>query len=152
MREGVWFILGLIFLIIEIFAPGMIALWLAAGCFIVALLKLIGLTNSFSLQLVIWVLSSSVLLVFWHRYYKDKVLKPKRVKQEELSGLAEGDVLGKRGTLLKDTSPSVVGKIKLYSPVYGLSEWDATSNEHIEAGAEVEVIGVDGTKLIVRRA
>lgn len=146
-----WIILAIFFVILEIFTPGLLALWFGVGCFVVAVLTFSKITIGIASQIIVWAISSCILLLFWHTYYKKGLFKSKKLQASELSGLAEGELIGKRGNLMSEINPSQPGKVKLHAPVYGLSEWDATSTEKLEAGIEVEVLGVEGTKLIVRR-
>lgn len=72
-----WFILGIVFLIAELFLPGFIIMFFGVGALITALLTQFGIISSFNIQIIVFIASSVIsLLTFrkrWSTYFSGNV-------------------------------------------------------------------------------
>ncbi len=133
----VWIILGIIFVIIEIFDPAFFFIALGIGAIATGLLSLIEL--SIPLQIIIFAVTSFVAFLFTRKVGK-RVLR-------HASGETNVYALkGKTGHVTKAIPAEGKGYVKI-----GGEEWVAITPDNlaIEEGAKVTVIDFEGNKLIV---
>ena len=132
-----WLIASGIFFIGEIFTVGFLIFWFAIG----ALLTMIAsfFINNIFIQAVIFVVSSSILLLLTKPLVNKFVVK-KTVPTNVY------EVIGKKGivTVAIDSNHGK-GQVKV-----GNETWTAVSDEILSQDTEVEVLKVDGVKLIVK--
>jgi inner membrane protein len=135
-----WLVLGLILLIVEMATGTTYLLWPAVAAFVTALVALIFPTNWIA-EMALFAVLIIVLTYFGHPLVK-------RWRDEgAASGLNERNLtmIGKRGVVANFANG--VGSVKIADTI-----WRAVSEEALEAGQNVEVAGVDGVTLKVRRA
>lgn len=136
----IWAVLAAAFLVGEIFTAGFFLLWFGVGAAAAAVLARLGLGASY--QWGSFALLSGVLVVL-SRKFAQKVTKepPERVGADR--------VIGKVGVVLEKIDPTTdSGRVRVEK-----EEWRAESQggSTIEEGERVEVVGVSGTHLIVKR-
>lgn len=134
-----WFILGFVFLVLEFLVPGLILFFFAIGAWLVALLSLF-FDLSINAQLVIF-LASSVLSVLLFRKWVKNLLWTRKNSSE----LIENEFLGRTGKAETDIRPGQNGKVDFKGTV-----WDACSEDVIEKGENVTIIGNESILLIVK--
>jgi len=139
----VWFIVGLVLLLIEFANPGVIVIFFGIGAWIVALLTLF-FDISLNAQLVIFLLISIVLLASLRRWFTR--LFRERLTQNAPETPAEDEFVGKRAIVTKSITPEVNGRVEFRG-----STWDAEAEEHIETGTPVTVTGKINITLIVKK-
>lgn len=135
-----WLVLGLILLIAEMATGTTYLLWPAVAAFLTALISFLGFTNWMA-DLAIFAVLVIVLTIFGQPIVK-------RWRSEGgASGLNDraSTLVGKRGVI--DTFANGAGSAKV-----GDTMWRVVSDETLEAGAAVEVIGTQGVTLKVKRA
>lgn len=139
-----WWVLAVVFLVLEMLATAYFFLWLGAAAGVVGFLLLMVPDMSWHMQWGIWAVLSavSVTISYWQR-------KKKSPPQKE-----EGLVLNQRGQqyigrsfTLADPVVNGQGKIKVDD-----TTWKIEAEEDFKAGAKVKVTAVDGTVLIVKAA
>jgi len=124
----IWFLVGVAFLIVELFLPGFILIFFTAGCWIVALI--VWLTDiELSLQILIFTVSSLVLL-FSLRKYSMKIFKG--TTRDDLDDRYADSKIGKTAIVTKAITPNMPGEIKVMG-----SFWRAISDINIEEGQSV---------------
>jgi inner membrane protein len=124
----IWFLVGVPFLIAELFLPGFILIFFTAGCWIAALTA--WLTDSeWVIQISIFVVSSLVLL-FSLRKYSIKTFKG--TIRDDLDDHYADSKIGKTAIVTKAITPSIPGEIKVMG-----SFWRAISDINIEEGQSV---------------
>ena len=124
----IWFLVGVAFLIVELFLPGFILIFFTAGCWIVALI--VWLTDiEISIQLLIFTVSSLVLL-FSLRKYSMKIFKG--TTREDIDDRYADSKIGKTAIVTKAITPNMHGEIKVMG-----SFWRAVSDIDIEEGESV---------------
>ncbi len=134
----VWLILFLVFLGIEMLTPGVFFfLCFSAGSVFAMAAALLG----FSYQTaVILFCAVSVISIFFIRPLLKKYMDKRKINTNVDS------LIGIKTKVLEDISEEKPGKIKVSGEI-----WLAAANgEKIPAGTTVEIISVDGTKLIVK--
>jgi membrane protein implicated in regulation of membrane protease activity len=135
----VWLSLAVIFLIVEGLTVEVISIWFSGSSLIAMVLDLIGLDLIW--QLIAFVVVS-VLLIILTRPIITKYLKKNESKTNVDS------LIGELAIVTKSILPDDRGEVK----VKGLY-WLAISadNNLIEANTKVDIIAIEGAKLIVRK-
>ncbi len=138
----IWMILGIGFIIIEIFDPAFFFFSLGIGAIITSLLSLIPiLGNSVPLQILIFAVLSFISFLFMRKLGKKLLSKP--------GGNTNVYALkGQNGFVTKEIPAEGKGYVKI-----GGEEWPAieVENKAVELGAKVVVEGIEGNKVIVRK-
>ena len=136
--EIIWFLIGLILLVLEFSAPGLIIAFFGVGAWVVALVALF-VDISITTQLVIFLLTSILMLVFLRKSLK-KVFKLESFEaQNELE-----DFLGHSAQVTEKISPNKPGKVELNG-----TSWEAESEAEIAKGKTVKIIGRRSITFIV---
>jgi membrane protein implicated in regulation of membrane protease activity len=134
----IWFIIGFVCFLLEFVVPGLILFFFAVGAWIVAILSLF-MDLSINAQLVIF-LGSSILTILLFRKWVKKIMMSRKQSTE-----IEDELIGKTGKAETSIGPGMKGKIEFRGTV-----WDATSEDSIEKGEIVKIIGNDSILLIVK--
>jgi inner membrane protein len=134
----IWFIIGFAFFLLEFVVPGLILFFFAVGAWIVAILSLF-MDLSINAQLVIF-LGSSILTILLFRRWVKKIMLSRKQSNE-----IEDELIGKTGRAETSIGPGLNGKIEFRG-----TSWDATSEDNIEKGETVKIIGNDSILLIVK--
>ena len=140
----IWGILGLILLAIEMASGTFYILWfgISALCVSVALWLFPALPST--VQLFMFAALSISSLAIWK-------INKKKTSPHFRVGQSQGDEIGRVGTIIETISPKQNGKIRFPQGVMGSREWVAIAGEDIEAGAEAEIISIEGNALRVQR-
>ena len=137
-----WLILGFVLLIAELMTGTTYLLWPAVAAFITALISFFGLTN--------WIADVAifaVLVIALTAYGRPLVARWRNM------GAGANEKLNERGKSLIGGHGVVaafangVGSVKVNDTI-----WRAVSEDALEAGQAVEIAGVDGVTLKVKRA
>ena len=133
-----WWILGILFVVLEIFSPAAFFLWMGISAGIVGFLLLAFPELSWEYQLLAFAIFSVVSIILSRRFLD---LYPISTDQPKLNRRGE-QYVGRSFTL---DSPIVngFGKIKVDD-----TTWKIEGND-CEAGTQVNVVGVDGVVLLV---
>ena len=135
----VWFLIGLALILSEFLLPGIILIFFGAGAWVVALTTWIGLTGGTTSQLLVFAISSIVLLVLLRRWFRAKFLGHKAGEQDPFANL--DDLTGETVVVTADVSPAG-GKAE-----YKGATWSARSDSDIPAGSRAVVTAADGITL-----
>ena len=133
-----WLIAAGIFFIIEIATVGFLIFWLGIGAIFAMITSFI--TDNIAIQTVVFVLVSSILIPLT-KPLADKFSGKKTVATNSYS------LINKHGIVLSDINPiEGTGLVKVNGET-----WSAKSESEltIAKGTEVEVLSVEGVKLIV---
>lgn len=136
----VWLILAGLFVIGEMITVGFLVFWLAIGS-LAAMVVSIFAPDSIVLQTAVFVISSS-LLIFFTKPLVDKYITKKTVPTnfEKL--------IGKKAKVIVDiNSIEGLGQVKIGGEIWSAK---TDSEEIINKGTEVEILQVDGVKLLVK--
>jgi len=141
--ELLWFIAGLAMLLLEFIVPGLIIFFFGVGAFVVALLC-IFFDISINLQLLIFLVSSTLLLLILRRWLSTTFMGHVGFKMDTAENL--DDWVGGRAVVIREIKPDLPGRVEFRG-----SQWDAAAGEEIPEGAAVEVTGKNNITLTVRR-
>ena len=140
--ELIWFIIGLILIILEFSNPGLITIFFGIGAWIVSVICLF-LDISLNLQLSIFLISSVLLLVSLRKWFKALFTR------KPGTGRAEDEVadefVGQKAVVTEKITPNRKGRVEFRG-----SYWTAESYETIPEGASVEILDKDNITLIVK--
>ncbi|MBQ7415798.1 MAG: NfeD family protein [Oscillospiraceae bacterium] len=135
----VWFVLMVIFLVVEAACPiHLVSIWFAVGSLVAAVASLLGAALWLQITLFL-VVSGALLLSLWP--FVRKFLKPQVVKTNVDA------IVGSQGFVTADINNlTATGQVKL-----GAMEWAARSSggEPIKAGTLVKVDRIEGVKAFV---
>ena len=137
----VWLVIAGIFIIIEMATVGFFIIWFGVSALITALLSLI-LPEAYIVQSIFWAILS-VFLVAFTKKFTDKV-KPDVTPTNVYS------IIGKQAVVtVAINNENAKGQIKVDGDV-----WSARTDsfeETIPVGEHVEILRVDGVKVIVKK-
>lgn len=137
-----WFLTGLVLLLLELALPGLIVMFFGAGAWVAALACMffdIGVNT----QLFIFLLSSVLSLLLLRRWAL-KRFSDKQSSEKTGSGNIEEDYIGKTAVTLQTLLPGQAGKVDFRGTV-----WDAVCARPVEEGQEVRITGYKSIQLIV---
>lgn len=136
----IWLIISGLFFIGEIITVGFLVLWLSMGS-LVAMVVSIFAPDAIILQTSIFVISSALLILFT-KPLVDKYITRKTVPTNV------NTLIGKKAIVLSTiNSLEATGQVKVNGETWSAK---AESEEIIEKGTEVEILKVDGVKLLVK--
>ena len=134
----IWFLLGFILFLLEFAVPGLILFFFAIGAWIVAILTFF-FDVSLNLQLVIFLGSSILTILLFRKSLKNIMWSRKNATE------IEDEFIGKTGKAETFIGPGQNGKVDFKD-----TSWDAKSDDIIEKGENVTVIGNESILLIVK--
>jgi len=137
----IWMILGIIFIIIEIFDPAFFFLSLGIGAIVTGLLSMIPVVQgSLWLQILFFAITSFIAFLFMRKFGK-KILKNSGSDTNVFA------LKGKIGHITVAIPVDGKGYVKV-----GSEEWVAISedNSAIPIGSKVIIMDIDGNKLIIK--
>lgn len=142
--------MGALLIIAELFIPGGIAGTFGLGLVITSLWMLSSSIWQLLLFLVIFFVAISIIIyilfkIISREKFKNTLVLSLKMDKEDgfISGREEESLVGQRGITLSILRP--VGKIKIAGKIYTASSED----KFIDANKQVEVVEVDGIKIIV---
>jgi len=134
-----WWILGVGLIILEVFAPGAIFLWMGIAAGLVGVMLMFFPDISWQIQFIIFSILSVASIVVWHYYLKKN---PTQTDQPTLNKRGH-QYIGRTFTL-EEAIVNNVGKIKVDD-----STWKV-EGEDCEIGTQIKVVDVDGVVLLVK--
>ena len=138
-----WAVGGIVLILAELAIPSFVLIWFGLGGLLVALVLAmtgIGLTA----QLALWLLVSLILVGAWFRIFKPNMHKTR-------VGMADANVVGEVGMLVRDVAPFEKGSVRFQKPILGDDVWECIADEAIRSGERVKVLAVEGSFLKVGR-
>jgi inner membrane protein len=138
-----WGVLGLVLLAAEMATGTFYVLWFGVAALIIAILTWLMPSMSVAVQLFLFSILSIGSLFVWRSYYK-------KTETHSRVGQAQGEEIGRVGTIIEPVSAMQNGRIQFTQGVMGSREWDAVANEAIEAGKQAIVVAVEGNSLRVK--
>jgi len=139
---GMWLILGLALLVIEVTAPAFVSIFFGLSALLVALLC--GLAGKDFPVWVSWILfvGLAVVLLITLRGFCTRLFGGKRTPDADLAS----DIVGQRAVVTMRIQPGQPGKIELRG-----ANWQAVAGETLEPGAQVRVVKQESITLTVER-
>ena len=136
-----WLIAAGVFFIIEMATIGFLVFWLGIGALLAMVTSFI--TDSILIQSIVFVLTSTLLLIFTRPLVNKFTKTPKEVKTNAYS------IIGKKAIVIsKINNIEGLGQIKMDGEV-----WSAKSftDDDIPEDTEVEIVEIDGVKAVVKK-
>lgn len=134
----VWFVLGFVFFILEFLLPGFILFFFAVGAWVVAIASLV-FDISLNTQLLLFVITSLLSIIALRKWVKNIMMG--RKSNSEI----EDEILGRTGKAVTYIGPGNDGRIEFKG-----TSWTARSNESIQPGEIVSIVGNESILLIVK--
>ncbi len=130
-----WIVVGILFIMLEMATGTFITLGFGLAAVVVGLLELVTGMN-FLTQVILWILLSVGFVTLLFKYYKG---------QPTVSNTGQSDHgFDTQGTVIKEISRQVRGKVKFDTPVLGNTVWSAVSEHSIHVGDRVTIEEVTG--------
>ena len=126
----VWFLVGIVFLALELLLPGLIVFFFGLGAWSVALLLPL-VPMSLAVQLLVF-LGASLLLLLVLRSFVKKIFLGRTLDKD---GMDRNQPLEGTGEAIEDIMPPALGKIK-----YSGSFWQATADQPLMKGTAVRIL------------
>ena len=140
--ELIWFLVGIVLLVMEFVMPGLIIAFFGLGACVVAVVCL--LTDiSLNAQLLIFIGSSVLSLLCLRKWLKAIFMGHTSSRQDLKKDIAE--FVGQKVVVKKKILPNIPGKVE-----FNGTNWQAQADEEIAAGAVVEIIGKDNLTFKVK--
>lgn len=142
--EIVWTLLGIIFVFVEFFIPGLVIAFFGVGALITALTTWLGISSSLASQLVIFIAASVLLLLLLRKFMKRTFLgDARRSNTNPISNVEYGKIV----PVIEYIQPGEVGgKVK-----YQGTNWSAKATEPIAPGESVKITGCENLTLLVEK-
>ena len=140
--EVVWFLIGLVLLIMEFAMPGLIIAFFGIGAWVVALVCLIT-DIGINTQLIIFIVCSVLSLLLLRRWLKGIFLGHTESRQDLTEDLKE--FVGERAVVKEKITPKAGGRVEFHG-----TDWEAVADVEIAEGTVVEIIGKDNITLKVK--
>jgi membrane protein implicated in regulation of membrane protease activity len=134
----IWFIVGFLCFLLEFVVPGLILFFFAVGAWVVAIVCLF-VDLSINTQLILFLASSTITILLFRNWVK-KIIWTKKHSTE-----LEDEFIGKTGKAESFIGPGQNGKVDFKG-----TNWDARSEDQIEKGENVTIVGNDSILLIVK--
>ena len=134
-----WLILGVLFLIAEIFTPSFFIMWFGIGSF-AAMLVAFLFENSVLYQAIVFIVVSLIFVLFTRKMAQKMSGKPSRL-------ISQDEMIGKDGVVSETiTADGGKGLVRINKDI-----WRARSlkDQEILAGAKIKVIELKGVTITV---
>jgi membrane protein implicated in regulation of membrane protease activity len=139
----IWFLLGLALILVEFMLPGIILVFFGCGAWLVALTTWLGLTNSLWSQLLLFAISSILLLFSLRHWVRSRFLGFMSDEQDPAVDLDE--FTGREVPVLVSIEPgSREGRVEFKG-----AEWKAVADTTIAKGQLARILAIDGITLKV---
>ena len=139
----IWFLAGLALFIFEFTVPGVILVFFGIGAWITALTTWAGLTTGWTSQLLVFTVSSVVMLVFLRRWFRARFFGHSTGVQDPLENLDE--FKDQVVVVTEDIDPDSGGKVEFKG-----ADWSARCDTALAVGSRAVIRSVDGITLLVR--
>ncbi len=137
-NEVVWFLIGLVLMLLELVAPGLVLLFFGVGAWLTAIACLIW-EPSFNTQLFIFLIGSLGSLIALRR-----VIKKRYVDLNDPDTDLEDEYIGQTAVAVTSFEAGQRGKVSFKG-----SNWEAMANTSIKEGQLLRITGYKSIRLIV---
>lgn len=134
----IWLVLAIVLLLGEGLTLGLTFIWFAVGALLAALVSFLHVP--LFVQIIVFLLGSIGTLIF----IKPIAQKLLRIGETKTN---VDDLIGKEAIVLKDIQPFETGQVKVKGQIWTAK---STNDQIIKRDENVQVIGVEGVKLIVK--
>lgn len=134
----IWMAVAILFAAAEGFTLGLTFIWFAGGALLAMLTSFLGL--GLFIQVLAFIIGSSLMLIY---------TRPAAIKVFKIGATKTNvdSLIGKEGIVIKELNLFTMGQINVKGQI-----WSSKPDEDvtIPEGTKVEVVGIDGVKLIVK--
>jgi membrane protein implicated in regulation of membrane protease activity len=134
-----WLLVVIGFVVAEGFTLGLTFIWFAGGALLSMLVSFFGF--GLWLQIIAFIVGSAVMLIY---------TRPIAIKFFKIGATKTNvdSLIGKQGVVIKTLEPFTMGHVKVKGQIWSAKPSD---DEIIAEGETVEVVEIDGVKLIVKK-
>ncbi|POG01781.1 hypothetical protein BGP84_03950 [Pseudomonas putida] len=143
MQWWIWLVFGIGLILLELVLPTFFIIWFGIGAVLVSLIALAAPAVQLDMQVLLWVLFSSVTTFLWFKLFKRK--------QPDVRWTADS-VIGEVGLLTSSVSSFQKGRVRFHKPLLGNEEWTCAADGDIPAGERVRLVAIEGNTARVVRA
>ncbi|MDE4535944.1 NfeD family protein [Pseudomonas sp. ITEM 17296] len=143
MQWWIWLVFGIALILLELVLPTFFILWFGIGAVLVSLISLAAPSLQLDMQMLLWVLLSSVTTGLWFKVFRNK--KP------DVRWTADS-VIGEVGLLTASVSEFQKGRVRFQKPILGNEEWTCVADTDIPSGERVRLTAIEGNTARVIRA
>ncbi|MEZ1420849.1 NfeD family protein [Pseudomonas monteilii] len=143
MQWWIWLVFGIALILLELVLPTFFILWFGIGAVLVSLTSLAAPSLQLDMQVLLWVLLSSVTTACWFKLFQRK--------QPDVRWTADS-VIGEVGLLTAGVSEFQKGRVRFQKPILGNEEWTCIADSEIPAGERVRLTAIEGNTARVIRA
>ena len=136
----VWLVLLVLMIIIEAAGPALVSVWFAVGA-------LVSMIVSFIPKVPWWVEVIVFFAVSLISFFAIRPILRKRMKRDVIQSNVDS-LVGKSGKVTEDILPLDGGEVKINDVIWRANSLD---DKLIEKDSIVEVVSINGNKLIVKR-
>ncbi len=140
--ELIWFLVGLVLLLLEFILPGLIVAFFGVGAWVVAIICLF-IDISLNTQLLIFIICSVLSLLLLRKWLKGVFMGHVVSKQDVKENLEE--FVGQRAVVKERIVPNGRGKVEFRG-----TDWQAEADEEIAEGTAVKIVGKENITLKVK--
>ena len=140
--ELIWFLVGVLLLLMEFIIPGLIIAFFGIGACVVAIICIFA-DISINAQLIIFIVVSVLSLLCLRKWLKGIFMGHVKSKQDMTEDLQE--FIGEHVIVKTKIVPNMGGKVELHG-----TDWQADADQEIAEGSVVEIVGKDGLTLKVK--
>ena len=135
----IWFLIGLVFMLMEFILPGLIVLFFGIGAWITALCTVLFDLN-LNAQLIVFIATSILSLLFLRKYFKRIFVG----KEEKAVDEILEEFVGKTVIAEVDCNKGRIGMVTFKG-----SRWEAMSESDVKKGDHLKIVGKESIKLLV---
>ena len=139
----IWASLGFVLLAVEMATGTFYVLWFGISALSVAIAMWMFPNIPQAMQFAMFAALSISSLAIWKLNYK-------KHEMHSRVGQAQGEEIGRIGTVIEACNANQNGKIRFTQGLMGAREWAAVSNETIAKGVEARVVAVEGNQLRIQ--
>lgn len=137
-----WFLVGLILVLLEFAAPGIILIFLGMGAWAASLTTWLGFTTTLAGQLAVFTVTSVLFLVGLRNLCKEWFMGR---SQKGNSAEADDGFLHKEVRVIAAITPDIPGKVEFRG-----AHWNARGLGSLNVGDFAIIVGREGLQLVVR--
>lgn len=137
----IWFLIGLVFILLELVIPGLIIIFFGVGAWITSLCLVI-FDPGLNFQLLIFITTSVLSLLALRKFLRYKFFGATQTEPDSL----EDEFLGKTLFVDKDFQKGIPGKI-----VFKGTDWTAVSDMELKSGDQVKIIKKESITLHITK-
>ncbi len=135
----IWFLIGLVLILLEFALPGLIIIFFGIGAWITALtvaLFAIGLNT----QIAVFIITSFLALILLRRHLQNRFFKSQKPDEDTL----EDEFIGQKAMVVEDIKKGREGKVSFKG-----TNWSAVSDYHCKKGQQVIIVAKESIRLKV---